>query len=70
MVTPEEDRYKYDLPDKMANYSKNPLRTLMSRKPFYWKILQSNIVPTKTLDDFVKDILKQRHEQEDMAIDT
>ena len=62
-VVSEEDQYKYGLPPDMTQYANvnfdiyikeaDPIKIVLIKNP-----ILENINPVKTLEDFVKDILK------------
>ena len=70
----EEDQYKYSLPPDMAQYANVNLDTYIKEADLIKAVLiknpvPENINPVKTLDDFVKDILKDKKKQKDLDFD-
>ena len=73
-VISEEDQYKYSLPPDMAHYASvnfdtyikeaDPIKAVLIKNP-----VLENINPVKTLNDFVKDILKDKKKQKDVDFD-
>ena len=67
-VVSEEDQYKYSLPLDMAQYTNVKFDTCIKDADLIKAVLiknpvPENINPVKTLDDFVKDILKDKKKQ-------
>ena len=70
----EEDLYKYSLPQDMALYANVNFDTYIKEADLIKADLIKNPVPensnpVKTLDDFVKDILKDKKKQKDLDFD-
>ena len=70
----EEDQYKYSLPPDMAQYANVNFDTYIKEADLIKAVLiknpvPENINPVKTLDDFVKDILKDKKKQKDLDFD-
>ena len=73
-VISETDKYKYNLPTKMANYANEQFHSYVKDTDIKQQILLTNPIPenlnkAKKLDEFVKDILKEKHKQKDMDQD-
>ena len=73
-VVSEEDQYKYSLPPDMAQYANVNFDTYIKEADLIKAVLiknpvPENINPVKTLDDFVKDILKDKKKQKDLDFD-
>ena len=73
-VIPEEDQYKYSLPLKIAKYINDHFATYMKDADIKKQILLQNPVPenvnkAKKLDEFVRDILKDKHKPRDLDLD-
>ena len=67
----EEDQYKYSLPPDMAQWANVNCNTYIKETDLIKAVLIKNLVsqnidPVKTLDDFVKDILKDKKKQKDL----
>ena len=73
-VVSEENQYKYSLPPDMAQYANVNFDTYIKEADLIKAVLvknsvPENISPVKTLDDFVKDILKDKKKQKDLDFD-
>ena len=65
-VISEADKYKYNLPTKMANYANKQFHSYVKDTDTKQQILLTNPVPenlSKKLDELVEDILKEKHKQ-------
>ena len=70
----EEDQYKYSLPLDTAHYANVNFDTYIKETDLIKVVLIKNPVPeninlVKTLDDFVKGILKDKKKQKDVDFD-
>ena len=70
----EEDQYKYSLLLDMAQYTNVNFDTYIKEVDLIKVVLIKNLVPenmnpVKTMDDFVKDILKDKKKQQDLDFD-
>ena len=70
----EEDQYKYSLLLDMAQYTNVNFDTYIKEADLIKVVLIKNLVPenmnpVKTMDDFVKDILKDKKKQQDLDFD-
>ena len=73
-VVSEEDQYKYSLLSDMAQYANVNFDTYIKEEDLIKAVLIKNPVPesiniVKTLDDFVKDTLKEKKKQKDHDFD-
>ena len=73
-VVSEEDQYKYSLPPDRAQYANVNFDTYIKEADIIKAVLiknpvPENINPVKTLDDFAKDILKDKKKQKDLDFD-
>ena len=71
----EEDQHKYSLPPDMVQYANVNVNTYIKKADLIKVILTKNPVPenknsVKTLDDFVKDILKDKEKHKDLSSKT
>ena len=74
-VISEEDQYKYSLPQKIATYINDHFSTYMKDPDIKKQVLLKNPVPNnvnkaKKLDEFVRDILKEKHKPRDLDLDS
>ena len=70
----EEDQHKYSLPPDMAQNANLNFDTYIKEADLIKAVLTKNpvpenISPVKTLDDFVKDTLKDKKKQKDLDFD-
>ena len=70
-VISEQDKLRYILPTDMAEYVNTHFETYVKEADLNHQILKENPVPDdldhlKKLDNFVRDILKDKHKQEDL----
>ena len=72
-VISEQDKLRYILPTDMAEYANTHFETYVKEADLNHQILKENPVPDdldhlKKLDNFVRDILKDKHKQEDLDV--
>ena len=70
----EEDQYKYSLPPDMAQKANVNCNTYIKDTELVKAVLiknpvSQNIDPMKTLDDFVKDLVKDKKKLKDLDFD-
>ena len=70
----EEDKFRYSLPTDMAEYVNTHFETYVKEADLKQNILMENPIPDnldqiKKLDDFDRDILKDKHRQKDLDIE-
>ena len=73
-VVSEQDQYKYSLPPDMVQYANVNFDTYikeadLTKAVFIKNPVPENTNPVKTLDDFVKDILKDKKKKKDLDFD-
>ena len=73
-VVSEEDQYKYSLPPEMAQCTNVDFDTYIKESDLIIAVLikspvPENINPVKTMDDFVKDSLKDKRKQKHLNFD-
>ena len=74
-VTSEEDKSRSNLPTDMAEYANTHFETYVKDADLKQQILTENPVPdyldqVKNFDDFVCNILKDKHKQKDLDMDS
>ena len=74
-VISEEDKFRYNLPTDVAEYTNTHFETYVKEAYLKQQILTENPVPdnldqVKKLDDFVCDILKDKRTQKDLDMDS
>ena len=70
-VISEEEKFRYNFPTDMAEYANTHFETYVKEADLEQQILTENPVPdnldqVKKLDDFVRDILKDKRKQKDL----